>query len=77
MRGGITKNSGDIRAHIWGGQFVSYPGIDKNAVTDTMSGFSVGQAVNPLYRMCGDNQGIGSGPQGVSILRDGKAWYLY
>jgi hypothetical protein len=49
----------------------------------------VGTSINQLYRAqkvfimggaaCGDNQGIGSGPQDTSsyICRDGKAWYLY
>ena len=87
MHGDSYENSGDIRDYVRGGQFVAYPGIDKNAVTNVMNGFLIGQAINQLYRTqkifvmgggnCGDNQGIGSGPQGASVCRDGKAWYLY
>ena len=87
MHGGNYQNTGDVRDYFRGGTFVDYPGIDKNAVTNQLSGFLVGQAINHLYKRqkifilgggnCGDNQGIGSGPQDGMICRNGKAWYLY
>ena len=87
MHGDNYQNSGDIRTYLGGGAFVAFPGVDKNALIDLMNAFLLGQAVNQLYRVqkifimgggaCGDNQGIGSGPQGASVCRDGKAWYLY
>ena len=87
MAGGNYDNTGDIRAYINGGLFVNFPGVDKNALIDAMSNLLIGQAINALWRTqkvfilgggaCGDNQGIGSGPQAASICRDGRAWYLY
>ena len=77
----------DITAYLTGGAFVNFPGVDKNAVIDVMNNFLVGNAINLLWRTqkifimgggaCGDNQGIGQGPQSYSVCRDGKAWYLY
>lgn len=87
MHGQNYDGTGDLRAYFKGGMFVAFPGIDKNNVTNTVNQFLIGQAVNQLYRVqkifimgggaCGDNQGIGSGPQDSMVCRDGKAWYLY
>ncbi|KAJ5373741.1 hypothetical protein N7517_005747 [Penicillium concentricum] len=84
---GQTYGNADIRQYIAGGAFLTYPGVDKNAVTDQMNSMIVGTAINQLYRTqkvfimgggaCGDNEGIGSGPQESVVCRDGKAWYLY
>ncbi|KAL8996028.1 MAG: hypothetical protein Q9169_004375 [Polycauliona sp. 2 TL-2023] len=81
------QGTGDIRTYLQGGLFLAYPGIDKVAVIDRMNAKLIGHAVNALLRTqkvfimgggaCGDNQGIGNGPQDRSICRDGKAWYLY
>ncbi|KAJ5143048.1 uncharacterized protein N7515_001835 [Penicillium bovifimosum] len=77
----------DIRTYIGGGAFLAFPGVDKNSVTDAMTNMLIGIAINQLYRQqkifimgggaCGDNQGIGSGPQESVVCRDGRAWYLY
>lgn len=87
LMAGQKYNDADIRSYLSGGAFLEYQGVDKNAVTDAMTHMLVGTAVNQLYRTqkifimgggaCGDNQGIGSGPQEASVCRDGKAWYLY
>lgn len=87
MHGQNYQNTGDIRDYFRGGAFVDYPGVDKNAVVNQMNGFLIGQAINQLYRQqkifimgggaCGDNQGIGQGPQEACVCRNGKAWYLY
>ena len=87
MHGQNYQGTGDLRDYWRGGAFVDYPGVDKNAVTNTMNGFLIGQAINQLWRQqkifilgggaCGDNQGIGEGPQGYSVCRNGQAWYLY
>ena len=87
MAGGNYDNTGDIRTYTHGGLFVDFPGVDKNGVINAMSNMLIGQAVNALWRTqkvfilgggaCGDNQGIGSGPQAASVCRDNKAWYLY
>lgn len=87
MHGQTYHDTGDLRSYLRGGNFVNYPGIDKNTVTGQLNGFLIGQAINSLYRQqkifilgggnCGDNQGIGQGPQDGTICRDGKAWYLY
>ncbi|KAL8672116.1 MAG: hypothetical protein Q9168_003422 [Polycauliona sp. 1 TL-2023] len=87
MHGDNFQSTGDIRTYIKGGTFLDYPGIDKVAVIDRMNAKLIGNAVNALWRAqkvfimgggaCGDNQGIGNGPQDLSICRDGKAWYLY
>lgn len=79
--------NGDLRDYFRGGSFVAFPGVDKNAVTDAMNALLVGHAVNQLWRQqkifilgggaCGDNQGIGSGPQDFMLCKDGRAWYLY
>lgn len=81
------ENSGDIKTYLSGGAFVNFGGVDKNAVIDQMNAFLLGNAVNQLWGQqkifimgggqCGDDQGIGSGPQDSSVCRDGKAWYLY
>ncbi|EMR65549.1 hypothetical protein MGN70_012825 [Eutypa lata] len=81
------ENSGDIKTYLSGGAFVNFGGVDKNAVIDQMNAFLLGNAVNQLWGQqkifimgggqCGDDQGIGSGPQDYSVCRDGKAWYLY
>lgn len=78
---------GDLRDYFRGGAFVAFPGVDKNAVTDAMNALLVGHAINQLWRQqkifilgggaCGDNQGIGSGPQDFMLCKDGRAWYLY
>ncbi|KAL8956484.1 MAG: hypothetical protein Q9183_006294, partial [Haloplaca sp. 2 TL-2023] len=70
-----------------GGLFLNFPSVDKVALIDSMNAFLIGQAVNQLYRTqkisimgggaCGDEQGIGSGPQEATVCRDGKACYLY
>ena len=85
MHGGNVN--GDLRDYFRGGAFVAYPGVDKLAVTNTMNTLLVSIAINQLYRKqkifimgggaCGDNQGIGSGPQDYMLCKDGKAWYLY
>lgn len=87
--GGQEYNNEDIRSYLSHGAFIEFPGVDTNAVTDSMTAMLVGTSINQLYRAqkvfimggaaCGDNQGIGSGPQDTSsyICRDGKAWYLY
>lgn len=84
---GQSYNNADIRSYVSGGAFLDYQGVDKNAVTDSMTSMLVGTSINQLYRTqkifimgggaCGDNQGIGSGPQESVVCRDGKAWYLY
>lgn len=85
--GGQSYSNADIRTYVSGGAFLEYEGVDKNAVTDAMTNMLIGTSVNQLYRTqkifvmgggaCGDNQGIGSGPQEAVVCRDGKAWYLY
>jgi hypothetical protein len=87
LMSGQSYNDADIRSYLSGGAFLAYPGVDKNAVTDAMTNMLVGTSINQLYRTqkifimgggaCGDNQGIGSGPQEATVCRDGKAWYLY
>ncbi|KAL8792158.1 MAG: hypothetical protein Q9195_005254 [Heterodermia aff. obscurata] len=87
MAGGNYGNTGDIRTYVNGGLFVNFPGVDKNGVINAMSNLLIGQAINALWRTqkvfimgggaCGDNQGIGSGPQAASVCRNGQAWYLY
>ena len=87
LMSGQSYGNADIRSYLSGGAFLSYPGVDKNAVTDAMTNMLVGTSINQLYRTqkifimgggaCGDNQGIGSGPQEATVCRDGKAWYLY
>ncbi|KAH8433965.1 uncharacterized protein LDX57_011601 [Aspergillus melleus] len=87
LMAGRLYNKADIRSYLSGGAFLDYPGVDKNAVTDSMTAMMVGTAINQLYRTqkvfimgggaCGDNQGIGSGPQEAVVCRDNKAWYLY
>jgi hypothetical protein len=84
---GQTYNGADIRTYVSHGAFLGYNGVDKNAVTDSMTNMLIGASINKLYRTqkifvmgggaCGDNQGIGSGPQQAMVCRDGKAWYLY
>ncbi|KAJ5170612.1 uncharacterized protein N7500_003395 [Penicillium coprophilum] len=86
MRGQQYGNA-DIRQYIANGAFLTFPGVDKNAVIDQMNTMLIGTAINQLYRTqkvfimgggaCGDNQGIGSGPQEAAVCRDNKAWYLY
>jgi hypothetical protein len=87
LMSGQSYSNADIRSYLSGGAFLAYPGVDKNAVTDAMTNMLVGVSINQLYRTqkifvmgggaCGDNQGIGSGPQEATVCRDGKAWYLY
>ncbi|KAM0319200.1 hypothetical protein ACHAPQ_010432 [Fusarium lateritium] len=87
LMSGQSYNDVDIRTYLSGGAFLSFDGVDKNAVSDAMTDMLIGTAINQLYRAqkifimgggaCGDNQGIGSGPEQASICRDGKAWYLY
>ena len=87
MKGNNHDNTGDIRSHFKDGMFVAFCGVDKNAVTNTMNTFLIGNAVNVLWRTqkifimgggaCGDGQGIGSGQQDCSVCRNGQAWYLY
>lgn len=87
LMAGKQVDDHDIRSYIAGGAMLSYPGVDKNAVTDAVTSQLIGMAINQLWRQqmvfimgggaCGDNEGIGSGPQDTMICRDGKAWYLY
>lgn len=87
MHGDSFKNTGNIRTYLKDGLFLDFGGVDKVQVIDSMNAFITGQAINALWRTqkvfvmgggaCGDGQGIGEGPQGMSICRDGKAWYLY
>ncbi|KAJ5604920.1 hypothetical protein N7510_010074 [Penicillium lagena] len=87
LMAGKTFKGADIRSYLSGGAFVAYEGVDKNAVTDTMTSMLIGASINQLYRQqkifvmgggaCGDGQGIGSGPKDAVVCRDGKAWYLY
>jgi len=87
MAGQDYNGTGDLRSYFAGGMFVDYPGVDKNALIHGLNAFLIGQAVNLLWRSqkifilgsgaCGDNQGIGSGPQNYSVCRNNKAWYLY
>ncbi|KAJ5389493.1 uncharacterized protein N7496_000561 [Penicillium cataractarum] len=87
LMAGKSYGNADIRSYISHGAFLDFPGVDKNAVTDSMTNMLVGTAINTLYRQqkifvmgggaCNDNQGIGSGPQDAVVCRDGKAWYLY
>ncbi|KAI2628536.1 hypothetical protein GGR54DRAFT_636255 [Hypoxylon sp. NC1633] len=87
MAGHNYQNTGDIKTYLQGGAFVNFGGVDKPAVTDVMSRFLIGNAVNELWRQqkifilgggqCGDGQGIGTGPKDYNVCRDGKAWYLY
>ena len=87
MHGDAYANTGDIKTYFKNGLFLDFAGVDKNLVTDQMSNMLIGLAVNQLWRTqkifimgggaCGDNQGIGQGPQQYSVCRDGKAWYLY
>ena len=86
MAGGNYDNTGDIRTYVDGGLFVKFPGVDKNRVIDAMSNLLIGEAINALWRTqkifimgggaCGDNQGIGSGPQAalsVVMVRRGTS----
>ncbi|KAI4168770.1 MAG: hypothetical protein LQ343_006152 [Gyalolechia ehrenbergii] len=85
MHGDSFKNTGNIRTYLKDGLFLDFGGVDKVQVIDSMNAFITGQAINALWRTqkvfvmgggaCGDGQGIGEGPQGMSICRDGKAWY--
>ena len=87
MHGDSFQNTGDIRSYLKDGLFLDFYGIDKVKVIDSMNAFITGQAINALWRTqkvfimgggaCGDGQGIGDGPWGQSVCRDGKAWYLY
>ena len=87
MKGNNYDNTGDIRSYFKDGMVVAFGGVDKNAVTNTMNTFRIGNAVNILWRTqkifimgggaCGDGQCIGSGPQDYSVCRNGQAWYLY
>ncbi|KAI4176712.1 MAG: hypothetical protein LQ346_007828 [Caloplaca aetnensis] len=87
MHGDSFENTGDIRAYLKDGLFLNFGGVDKVAVIEKMNAMLLGQAVNALWRTqkvfimgggaCGDNQGIGSGPQEIGVCLDGKAWYLY
>lgn len=86
MRGNSYLNH-NIPDYLAGGNFLDFPGVDKNTITDKMNAFLAAKAINQLWRTqkifvmgggaCGDNQGIGEGPQAYSVCRDGKAWYLY
>ncbi|KAI1373492.1 hypothetical protein F4677DRAFT_217379 [Hypoxylon crocopeplum] len=87
MAGKDYSGTGDIKKYLSGGAFVSFGGVDKNAVIDVMNSFLLGNAVNELWRQqkifilggakCGDGQDIGSGPKDYTVCRDGRAWYLY
>ncbi|OQD80442.1 hypothetical protein PENANT_c035G06204 [Penicillium antarcticum] len=87
LMSGQSYSDADVRSYLSGGAFLAYPGVDKNAVTEAMTNMLVGTSINQLYRTqkifvmgggaCGDNQGIGSGPQEATVCRDDKAWYLY
>ena len=86
-KGNNYDNMGDIRSYFKDGMFVAFGGVDKNAVTNTMNTFVIGNAVIVLWRTqkifimgggaCGDRQGIGSGPQDYNVCSNGQAWYLY
>ncbi|KAJ5824366.1 hypothetical protein N7447_006706 [Penicillium robsamsonii] len=87
LMSGQMYGDADIRDYISGGAFLAFNGVDKNAVTDLMTNMLIGTAINQLYRTqkifimgggaCGDEQGIGSGPEASVVCRDGRAWYLY
>ncbi|PLB55528.1 hypothetical protein P170DRAFT_443287 [Aspergillus steynii IBT 23096] len=74
LMAGKEHNEADIRSYLSGGVFLDYSGVDKNVVTDSMTAmmiFIMGDGA------CGDDQGIGSGPQEAVVCRDDRAWYLY
>ncbi|KAI2792241.1 hypothetical protein POX_b02278 [Penicillium oxalicum] len=87
LMAGKTYNDHDIRSYLSGGAFLDFGGVEKNAVTDSMTAMLVGSAINALWRTqkifilgggaCNDGQGIGEGPQSYGICSNGKAWYLY
>ena len=87
MSGQSFGKAGDIRAFLSGGAFADYPGMDQVALIDIMSTKLMATAINALWRQqkvyimgggpCDDSGGIGKGPQGYKVCRDGKAWYLF
>jgi hypothetical protein len=77
MQGQNYDNTGDLRSYFAGGAFVDFPGVDKNAVINAMNTFLIGNLINNLWKdqklfilgggVCGDGQGIGSGPQEATV----------
>ena len=91
----IMKGSGGNKAtgatklldYLKGGGFVAFEGVNKNEVSNGMTGMFIGTAVNHVWRNqkvgivgglpCGEDLGIGLGPKEYEVCRDGKAWYIY
>ena len=50
MQGKSFAETGDIRNYLKDGAFVDFKGVDKNAVTDSLSNMLIANAINELYR---------------------------
>ena len=50
MQGKSFAETGDIRNYLKDGAFVGFTGVDKNAVTDSLSNMLIANAINELYR---------------------------
>lgn len=50
MEGQNYDNTGDLRSYFAGGTFVDFPGVDKNAVTNAMNTFLIGNSINNLWK---------------------------
>ena len=50
MQGKSFAETGDIRNYLKDGAFVGFGGVDKNAVTDSLSNMLIANAINELYR---------------------------
>lgn len=90
MRGDNFRDSGDIRDYFKEGFFVHFKGVDEIAVIDAVNVLTTSYAINSIWRSnqriyimgggkCGDNQGIGTGPQDGCWCdeKDNTAWYIY
>lgn len=85
--GSALPDNTTIESYLKGGVFLDSR-VDKIAAVDTIGTMIQGKAINLLWRQnkifilgggaCGDNQGIGSGPQEyVYCDPDNKAWYIF
>lgn len=88
MKGGSLADNSTLETFLHGGAFLDVT-VDKVRAMDTMGTMIQGQAINQLWRQnkifilgggaCGDNEGLGSGPQ-LYVYCDpktNKAWYMF
>ena len=83
----IRANNVLMKGDNFDGSFVNFPGVDIMRVSKFFTSLLKAHVVNALWKAqkvfilgggaCGDNQGIGAGPQEASYCHNGKAWYLY